>query len=362
METVKKNIEAVYSPQALHNAFSNSLVSPLLNKVFLVRGVYHAGKGMNYNGYYYDILKDEFSDYTITFVVPEVLRNRLTNDQLVEASVYLSKRNQPTVARMDLLLTVTELISNNDRSITESDLHRLDLVRKKAAVGFKDIDNYVRDKFYNEEPVNLTILVGLTAIIDQDIVNQLREAATAYRITFARTNFSQASEIVKALQHHESAEILVMARGGGENIHLFDHPIVCEKALEFKGILITALGHSSDQPLLEKIADKSFITPTALGQYLHDIYYETTESYNQSKAKMIDDLSKQIALNYETRIIDLGKRLEESTAALNQINDRTRIDLARMNVKLASAKANNKILAILLVVLIVAAFILLRLS
>ena len=38
--------------------------------------------------------------------------------------------------------------------------------------------------------------------------------------------------------------------------------------------LKVAIGHKENIPLLQKVADKAFITPTALGQYLNDIYNE----------------------------------------------------------------------------------------
>ncbi len=38
-------------------------------------------------------------------------------------------------------------------------------------------------------------------------------------------------------------------------------------ALGLDSYFVTAIGHAQDVPLLEKIADKTFITPTAFAQY-----------------------------------------------------------------------------------------------
>jgi hypothetical protein len=51
-----------------------------------------------------------------------------------------------------------------------------------------------------------------------------------------------------------------------------------------------------------KVADKAFITSTALGQYLNDIYNETHEQLQNSKAKLIDDISRQFKANYDKQI------------------------------------------------------------
>ena len=61
--------------------------------------------------------------------------------------------------------------------------------------------------------------------------------------------------------------------------------------------------------LLEKIADKKFITPTALGQYLKEIYNDTVEEFEGSKAKLVDNLSKQFKTNYEKQISNLNQQL-----------------------------------------------------
>ena len=68
MPSIEKNIpETVlaYSPNALLNAIGNSLTSPLLNQVFKIKGIYRPGKGVNYNGSYYDIIRDEFKEAKI---------------------------------------------------------------------------------------------------------------------------------------------------------------------------------------------------------------------------------------------------------------------------------------------------------
>jgi len=53
---------------------------------------------------------------------------------------------------------------------------------------------------------------------------------------------------------------------------------------------LTAIGHKDDESLIDKIADKSFSTPTALGQYLNDIYNTTVEEFTESKAKIVKEL------------------------------------------------------------------------
>ena len=84
-----------------------------------------------------------------------------------------------------------------------------------------------------------------------------------------------------------------MHRGGGENLEIFDNPEIAEAALSLSTYFITALGHKDNVPLLQKVADKPFITPTALGQYFNDMYNNTIEEFQNSKEKLFDDITKQ---------------------------------------------------------------------
>jgi len=47
------------------------------------------------------------------------------------------------------------------------------------------------------------------------------------------------------------------------------------------------------------VADKAFITPTALGQYFHEIQPHTVEEFQASKAKLVEDITAQLKGSYE---------------------------------------------------------------
>ena len=72
--------------------------------------------------------------------------------------------------------------------------------------------------------------------------------------------------------------MIVISRGGGEDVEVLNKPgTKAEYCLTLKPFFVTAIAHKENVPLLEKIADKKFITPTALGQYLKEIYNNTVE-------------------------------------------------------------------------------------
>jgi exonuclease VII large subunit len=96
-------------------------------------------------------------------------------------------------------------------------------------------------------------------------------------------------------------------------MEVFDSPEIAEAAISLSTHFITALGHKENAPLLQKVADKSFITPTALGQYFNEIYNETIAELQNSKAKLVEDITKQLEGNYKKQIENLNQSLSTLT-------------------------------------------------
>jgi hypothetical protein len=352
-----------YSPAALLSALGNSLTSPMLNQLFFVKGIYRPGKGVNYNGYYYDILKDEHSDTNITLIIPIALRHQVKDGQLIEATAFFNKRQQPATARIDLTLTVTELLSRQEKIVDDKEQQALELIQRKAHAGYKDLAAAIKRKLYAQQNVRITILIGQSAIIDKDITHQLRDAAPAYQIEFIRINLSQPAEIMTRLREYDRGEILILSRGGGENIQLFNNLDIAKTALGLKSIFVTAIGHHDDEPLLQKVADKAFITPTSLGQFLYDTYIATLEETSTSRARLISEITRQVELNNQAKHAEKDTKLAETAAALREMRDIAEMERNHLLFKLAQAKARaRKLTVVLIVVIVVVVFILISIK
>jgi exodeoxyribonuclease VII large subunit len=346
--SIPSDITPFYGPAALLTAFGNSLTSPLLSKIFTIRGIYKIGKGIAYNGVYYDQLKDANSDVSITLLAPQELRLKLRDGEQIEVSVYLSKRFQPSSGRIEIQLLINELLSRQQPQVNESDTRAVALIQQKAKAGFKDADSFIKRRLFEQQPVTVTILIGQSAIIDQDIQHQLKDAAAAFKARFIRINLSSVAEITRTLQAHQETDLLVIARGGGEQLHIFDDPDLAATALTLKPIFLTALGHCTDEPLLQKVADKALITPTALGQYFYDLYTHTLEDLQGSKAKLIKDLSQQIDLNYLQKMQGLQAQIAQSTK-LNQAQvEKIQLQSHALANRLATTRRINQILVVAL--------------
>jgi len=346
----------LYGPAALLNAFGNSLTLPILEEVLMVKGIYRKGKGVSYNGLYYDILKDEFTDSSLTLVVPERIRQGIREGQVIQGVAYLSKRLSPAVGRVDLLLNLTDILSKEDKLASPEELRAHQIIQLKAQAGFRDVNQLVKTKLYKQTPVSITILMGTTAIIDQDIKHQLKDAVSVYSIRYVKINLTRSIDIIQAMRENDGQDILVITRGGGENLQVFDNPDISQQALDLKSAFITAIGHAADDPLLQKVADKYFITPTALGQYFHDLYVQSMEELTESKAKLIIDLTKQIEFQFQSKLQDMNMRLMESAQSMQAATSAREAVIKELADQLSRSKSSNMILRILLIVLSVLIF------
>jgi exodeoxyribonuclease VII large subunit len=343
---------SAYTPAALLTAFGNSLMSPLLNKIFTVKGIYNAGKGTNYKGVYYDTLQDECSDACIALLIPQRIRPQLRDGELIEASVFLSKQLRAAASRIEVQVTLNELLSRQEKVVNEAEAEALSLIQQKVKAGFKDADSIIKRKLFEQQPIKVTILIGQSAIIDQDIKHQLKEAVATFQVRFVRINLMLVAEIIRALTTHQDTDVLVLARGGGENMKIFDNADLAAVAITIKPIFLTALGHSADEPLLQKVADKALITPTALGQYFHDLYTKTIEDLNGSKAKLIGDLSKQIDLNYQQKINGLQQQLFDAIRTGKETVENLERQSKSLSDRLEKTRRANQFLAIALCALL----------
>jgi exodeoxyribonuclease VII large subunit len=330
MESTQVERRIVYSPSAVVGTFGNMLNGEATKKPLAMKGIYVKRSGASYGGLYYDMLKDEGSDGYMTIVVPAQIRATLESDKTIEIIAFLTKRAQTQGGRIDLLINIIEVLSQQESKYSEEQLRGFELLQEKASLGYKDVDTLIGRKVTNGETITIIIITGKNGIIDTDIKHQLKEAIGYYKIHFLKINLSSEREIIEHLNvYSKKCDLLALARGGGDGLEVFNKPEIIETALTLQTPLITAIGHEQDVTLLQKVADKAFITPTALGQYLNDIYNKTIEQVQDTKAKLVNDISKQFKANYEHEIETLTKQVE----SLKELNKQTVENTIQVNQK-----------------------------
>jgi len=301
-----------YSPAAVLNLFNNSISINQTKRIVQLKGIYIQGKGNQYSGYFYDTFRDEASDAAITILVPPLIRNELQPNKTVTVNGFVTRRVINTSGSIQIQLTVTDLVAQTQNKYNDEDLKKIEVMQRKAVIGYRDVYSWLKEQIISEQPFKIGIIIGKTGIIDNDIKHQLRESISFYDISFHRINLSSEEEILTTLDrlNNENYGLIALSRGGGDNLDIFNRFSIAEKAVGLESLFITAIGHKDDITLLQKVADKSFITPSELGQFLNDTFNHTVEELENSKAKLIESVKLQLTANYQKEIDNLNERLK----------------------------------------------------
>jgi exodeoxyribonuclease VII large subunit len=329
METENQNL-VVYSPAAVLNLFNNSIAVSQTKRIIQLKGVYAPGKSTVYSGYYYDTFRDESSEAAITILVPPLIRNELIPNKTVTVNGFITRRIVNPTGSIQIQLTVTELVEQTQNRFSGEDIKKIELMQIKANAGYRDVYSWLKEKIIAEEPFKIGIIIGKSGIIDSDIKHQLRESIGFYNIRFHRVNLSSEQEVIGEIDrlNSEHYDVVAISRGGGENLDIFNKYSIAEKAVGLNSLFITAIGHKEDVTLLQKVADKSFITPSELGQFFNDTYNHTIEELQNSKAKLIETVKPQLQAGYQKEIENLNEKLKtneelrlKTTGDLEQVHN-----------------------------------------
>jgi DNA repair exonuclease SbcCD ATPase subunit len=112
-------------------------------------------------------------------------------------------------------------------------------------------------------------------------------------------------------------DIVALVRGGGDrqSMETFNNIQLSELFIELNTLTVTAIGHTIDETLLDKLADKRFHLPHDYGVGLHAIAEKLSHERSNSRALLIDevkkDVSKQFSEQVKTLTEQLSKRNEE---------------------------------------------------
>lgn len=279
MEVNEKIGDQIYSPSAILNLFNNQLSINQAKKLIQLKGVFQPRNGQSYNGYYYDSLRDESSDAQLTIVIPALIRNGIEAGKTITVNGYITKRVANTQSRIEIQLNITDLVDQTHSKHSDEELKAIETLQLKASKGYRDVHSWIKERIINELPIKIAIVIGRNAIVDNDIKHQLKESIGFYKPVFHRFNFASESELIAGISLVEQSnyDIIAVSRGGGENLEIFNRNSLARKCLAMKALFVTAIGHKDDVTLLQKIADKAFITPSELGQFFNEVYNQTNE-------------------------------------------------------------------------------------
>jgi len=307
----------VYSPGSVIGIFSNALkLNATVNLIYL-KGRYSFGGGKAYGNYFYDLLFSEGDNISIGIRISSLLRSKITNNEIYTLRGYIEKNVKNS--SIELRFVVDEIIQQEERSISEEELQRYELIQKKLETGSKDLETLIRDKMLKGEKIRIANIYGNNAIVQKDFSEGLDVSGQYFEIDDHSCNITSSTAIISKLNDISPLDydIVALVRGGGDrqSMETFNNIQLSELFIELNTVTITAIGHTVDETLLDKLADKRFHLPHDYGAGLHAIAEKLAHERSNSRALLIDevkkDVSKQFSEQVKTLTEQLFKRNEE---------------------------------------------------
>jgi exodeoxyribonuclease VII large subunit len=275
-------------------------------------------------------LRDPDANISLTVTLPRTI----LTDAIVEGSrVVLRARPDFYLERGTLSLRATEI-----RPVGLGELlARLEqLKRVLAAEGLFAAEHKKRLPFL---PRTIGLITGRASAAERDVVENARRRLPAVRFRIenvAMQGTSAVTEVVAALQRLDfdaEVDVIVIARGGGsvEDLLPFSNETLVRAAFDVRTPVVSAIGHETDVPLLDHVADFAASTPTDAAKRivpdLADESHAIAELRGRARAAAHRRLTREAELMSglpERMRAVLGGRLERDRSDTASLRERAR--------------------------------------
>ena len=303
----------VYSPTSVIGIFNNALKIPTTITLIYLKGRYCYGGGKAYINYYYDFLYSESDNTSIGVKISGLLRSKIITNEIYTLRGFIEKKIKNS--SIELVFVVDDIVSQEEKSISEEDLKRYDLIQKKLEKGSYDIETFIRNKILKSEKVKIANIYGHSAIVQKDFNEGLDVSSKEFKISDYTCNITSATSISDLLDKISDSgyDIIALVRGGGDkqSFDVFNNLFLAEKFINLPCISITALGHTVDETLLDKLADKRFHLPHDYGLGLHSIINKLTEEKSNSRALLIEEVKTDVSKQFVEQVTTLTDQLKK---------------------------------------------------
>jgi exodeoxyribonuclease VII large subunit len=197
----------------------------------------------------------------------------------------------------------------------------LEYEKQKAIVGLK-----AEGLFDRNRGLMLPVLPSRLAIITvesskgyQDFVGIIRSKGARFAISYhifpallqgdkAVTSLINALSLVKARHHDYDAVAIIRGGGGDIGLDCYNHPDLARQVALFPIPVLSGIGHSTNETIVEMIAHTNLITPTDLAYFLLSHFFEFEARLSQS-AKGITQGVRELADNARIRTVLLANAI-----------------------------------------------------
>ena len=311
----------IYSPGSVLGLFSNALkINATVNLIYL-KGRYAYGGGKAYGNYYYDNLFSESDNMSIGVRISALLRTKIINNEVYTLRGYIEKSIKNS--SVELRFVVDEIIQQEEKMISEEELQRYELIQNKLEKGSTDLETVIRNKILKEEPIRIANIYGNNAIVQRDFAEGLDVSHKYFEISEYTCNITSSTSIISKIEEvaESDYDIIALVRGGGDrqSMEAFNDIALSKLFISLPAVTVTAIGHTVDETLLDKLADKRFHLPHDYGAGLHTIVEKLSHEKSNSRALLIDEVKKDVSKQFTEQVKTLSEQLAKKTEEFQKL-------------------------------------------
>ena len=156
-------------------------------------------------------------------------------------------------------------------------------------------------------PRRVGLITGADSAAERDVVENARRRWPAVRLTIRHTLVQgpQAAELIIAglqqLDGLPEVEVIVIARGGGslEDLLPFSDEGLIRAVAACRTPVVSAIGHESDNPILDLVADYRASTPTDAAKRIVPDAAEERARIQQARQRLVQSVTGQLTRQQE---------------------------------------------------------------
>ncbi|MEN3324810.1 exodeoxyribonuclease VII large subunit [Mariniflexile soesokkakense] len=302
----------------LLSLYANSLSSTLDGQMVVLEGFYSDNYGKLYGRYFYDEILDKDKSHKITAQFTESLKTKLNSGSYYQFQGFIQKAQSiDNDSRLKVFFRVTKILKHEEKVQIVSKVE-YDILRARFDRDFPIIQDILLNKIEREQKPIIDIITGVQSTSHEDYSNQLHDKEY-YNIRHHKCNLSSKDAILEFLNSYNFADsdLLVIIRGGGSGLEVFNEIELCKRAIELPIPFVTGLGHDEDKTLLQRVSDKAFSTPTAVGVFLQKVVSSHKERLRlvSNKDLEMERFKKQV----ESEKLLLTSRIESQKKSYNLV-------------------------------------------
>lgn len=209
-------------------------------------------------------------------------------------------------------------------------LARLEEMRKK--LGNEGIFDKRFKKALPKIPQKIGIITSLKGAVIQDIIHRLKDRFPTEALIWdvVVQGNEAAGYIIEAIEglnnlpkHISTPDVIIIARGGGsiEDLWPFNEEILVRAVFKSEIPIVSAIGHESDNTLIDLVADVRAPTPTAAAELITPDKSEINIKLDKIKSTLNNILPSFINLK-EAELKSVLANLKNTTTHFEQLNNK----------------------------------------